>query len=70
MAGGHSGYIKHSRAIAGVLGLEVAIFVAIRQSKNDRLAFLSNDLRKRYPKVGHRKKLEELTPVKADEIAV
>jgi hypothetical protein len=29
-------------AITGVLGLELAILVAIKQSKNDRLAFLSN----------------------------
>jgi hypothetical protein len=29
-------------AITGVLGLALAIFVAIRQTRNDRLAFLSN----------------------------
>ena len=29
-------------AITGVLGLELAAFVAIRQNKNERLAFLSN----------------------------
>jgi hypothetical protein len=29
-------------AITGVLGLGLAIFVAVRQSRNDRLAFLSN----------------------------
>jgi len=29
-------------AITGVLGLLLAVFVAIRQNRNDRLAFLSN----------------------------
>jgi hypothetical protein len=29
-------------AVTGVLGLGLAILVAVRQSKNDRLAFLSN----------------------------
>jgi len=29
-------------AISGVLGLALAVFVAVRQNRNDRLAFLSN----------------------------
>ena len=29
-------------AITGVMGLALAIFVAVKQSRNDRLAFLSN----------------------------
>jgi hypothetical protein len=29
-------------AITGVLGLALAVFVAVRQNRNDRLAFLSN----------------------------
>jgi hypothetical protein len=29
-------------AITGILGLLLAVFVAVRQNRNDRLAFLSN----------------------------
>jgi len=29
-------------AITGILGLALAVFVAVRQNRNDRLAFLSN----------------------------